>query len=212
MDVFFYESVDDIEQENKTIFVLPYVDKVSTEKTVTILLERSGVVDFDIICVHDSQRDGFVKIANAVYEKTQSDYFGYVASDAFPGRQWLAIGQSALERENRSFLAFNDGKWFGRCAGFGLARRKWINSIYDDNTVFFHGYKSHYADTELTILASLCGQLAYDPNAILIEVDFDKDKKISDLGDRSLYLQRLADLKKLNGWVSTEAFGWFKYE
>ena len=86
-------------------------------------------------------------------------------------------------------FAFNDGKWFGQLAGFGLVRRSWVNRLYD-GALFHPAYHQHYADTELTLIARQQGALLHDPNALLIEVDPQKDKRPINPADRQRFLER----------------------
>ena len=83
----------------------------------------------------------------------------------------------------------SDGKWAGALAGFGLARRSWATQHYDGN-FFYPGYKRHYADAELTLLAMQANAYAYEPNSLLVEVDWDKDTSAVDAADRALFLER----------------------
>jgi hypothetical protein len=58
---------------------------------------------------------------------------------------------------------------------------------------FFHsGYQRHFADAELTLLALQSGKYAYEPNSILVEVDWQKDQSQVDAADRQLFLERKA--------------------
>ena len=65
---------------------------------------------------------------------------------------WLALAVRAMEQQRASLLGFNDGKWHGQLAAFGLARRSWADSVYGGD-LFFSGYRRHYADAELTLVA-----------------------------------------------------------
>jgi hypothetical protein len=114
-----------------------------------------------------------------------------MAQDAFAGRQWLALALRALESRQAGLLGFNDGKWRGQLASFGLARRRWIEPLYGGD--FFHGgYRRHYADAELTLIAREQGRYAYEPDSVLIEVDWDKDGAAVDAHDRALFARRRA--------------------
>ena len=109
---------------------------------------------------------------------------------------WLKIAHDELERTGKSLLAFNDGKWFGRLAGFGMVRGAWAKSNYASGNLFFEGYKSHYADNEITELGKRQHQLAFNPNALLIEVDYNKlSRWQSDQADKSLFAQRRSFLE-----------------
>jgi hypothetical protein len=130
---------------------------------------------------------------NAAFLASQSTWFGYVAQDAFAGRRWLALALEALG-EQKHFLGFNDGKWAGALAAFGLGRRSWALQNYPQkaNAFFYPQYARHYADAELTLLALQAGVYAYEPNSVLVEVDWDKDSASVDEADRLLFTQRKA--------------------
>lgn len=59
--------------------------------------------------------------------------------------------------------------------------------------MFFHGqYKRHYADTELTLLAMQARGFVYQPNSVLVEVDWGKDQAQVDASDKALFKKREA--------------------
>jgi hypothetical protein len=141
-----------------------------------------------VLAIHDAKEEGFISLVNLAFTKSQSAYFAYVAQDAFAGRSWLEYGLSALGKD-KGLLGFNDGKWAGALAGFGLARRSWAEKNYGG--LFFHPrYQRHYADAELTLLALQEGKYAYDANSVLLEVDWDKDGSAVNDADRALFLER----------------------
>jgi hypothetical protein len=107
-------------------------------------------------------------------------------------------------------LAYNDGKWFGRLASFGLADRSWI-SQYEPHDFFHSGYHSHYADTEMSALASATGKLGYNANIAMMEIDFEKDKKSVNLEDKILYANRMKQFISHNSnWQNPNAFMEFR--
>ncbi len=56
---------------------------------------------------------------------------------------------------------------------------------------FFHpGYQSHYAETEVTVLARAKAVLTHNPEAVLIEVAWEKSGKGLHSQDRSAYHTR----------------------
>jgi hypothetical protein len=168
--------------------VLPYTDKRKMLDTVTILSKRATEPG-QIICVEDNASWGFVRIANTIFKASQAPFFVYLAQDAFPGRHWLKIALNTLQKNQKALLAFNDGKWFGQLASFGMIQRQWALSIYNGN-LFHPEYQSHYADTELTIIAEHQNQLVYQPNAVLIEVDPNKDNKSTNINDKKQFQKR----------------------
>lgn len=171
-----------------TLVVMPFIDAVAARRSALQLAERAGCEGL-ILAIHDDERQGFVATVNQAFQRSQSRLFGYTAQDAFAGRDWLVRADRALNRNQAKLLAFNDGKWSGALAAFGLADRAWASSNYGG--AFFHpGYHSHYADTELTLLARDKAVLTYDPEAVLIEVDWDKSGKSVRSQDQSLYRAR----------------------
>jgi hypothetical protein len=102
----------------------------------------------------------------------------------------LSIALAGLEHKNGVLASFNDGKWHGRLASFGLARREWAEKLYGGD-FFFPGYGRHYADVELTVLALQQQGLVYTPESVLVEIDWEKDGKPVSREDRALYLSRV---------------------
>ncbi len=182
--------------------VLPFTQPAQARQAAQLMSRRAEAPGL-ILGVYDEDGAGFVALANAAYRVSQSPWFAYVAQDAFAGRGWLRLALAALQG-GAVLAAFNDGKWQGQLASFGLARRSWIDTLYQGD-FFFSGYARHYADVELTVLALQQQGLAYDPHAVLIEADWEKDGKAVDAKDRALYLararngfgQRVSDLQLL---------------
>ena len=143
-----------------------------------------------LLGVIDDDQRGLVAMHNLIFKATQSTWYGYLAQDAFAGRAWLEIALAQLERTQAHLLGFNDGKWQGQIAAFGLARRDWAQAIYSGD-FFYPGYRSHFADAELTLIAREQKAYTYDPHAVMVEVDPHKDAKAVDASDRSMYLTRL---------------------
>jgi len=179
----FFRSVE-------VVIVMPYTDQAAAERCATLMAKRA-CADGSIICVHDVDREGFIPLVNRVFSTTSSKYFGYVAQDAFPGRRWLAIALETLGRNNNTLFAFNDGKWMGVLASFGIASRQWVSEIYG-GPFFFPGYGRHYADVELSVLAMSARSYCYDPNSVLVEVDWNKDGTSVNPSDKALYHERRA--------------------
>jgi hypothetical protein len=174
----------------EVLMVMPYTDQAAAERCATLMAKRAGT-DGVILCVHDADREGFIALVNRVFRSTSSRYFGYVAQDAFAGRRWLVIALDTLRKHQKSLFAFNDGKWMGVLASFGVASRQWASDIYGGD-FFFPGYGRHYADAELSVLAMNERSYCYDPNSVLVEVDWDKDAASVNSADRALYHRRCA--------------------
>jgi len=172
---------------NGVLVVMPFTQADHAQRAADLMSKRADAPGL-ILAILDSEGEGFVALVNRAFAKSQSAYFAYVAQDGFAGRSWLKLGLSALGSDKVLF-GFNDGKWAGALAGFGLARRTWAEKNYGG--AFFHSaYQRHFADAELTLLALQEGKYAYDPNSVLIEVDWHKDDAVVHESDRSVFLQR----------------------
>jgi hypothetical protein len=154
----------------EVIIVMPAV-KMAVAKALAAVLTARAKYPGLLIIAEDDRRFGFIHTANLVYRKTKSKYFTYIAQDAFPGKFWLAFAVETIKHAHAGLLAFNDGKWFGEVASFGLVDRDFTNSLYN-NSLFYPGYIMHCADVELSILARNTNNLAYNPNCIMLEVDY----------------------------------------
>jgi hypothetical protein len=154
------------------------------------LMAKRAMAPGTILAVYDDLQWGFIQIVNQAFLQTESDTFAYVAQDAFAGRAWLKLAIDALGQQYQ-FLGFNDGKWAGAMASFGLARRAWASKNYQGN-FFSPEYRSHYADAELTLLAMQAGIYVYEANSLLVEMDWEKDEKVVDENDRKIFLRRRA--------------------
>lgn len=174
--------------EYEVVIVLPLID-VEQARRIAEVMQRRTKVSGLLLLVEDDRRLGFVMVANLAYTRTRSRYFGYVAQDAFPGEGWLDCGLKTLKQSNCGLLAFNEGRFFGTVAVFGLATRKWLNSLYG-KCLFYPGYVSHFADMELSVLAARTSNLVYNPNAVLMEVDYGKHLHGNNPEDEKLYRRR----------------------
>lgn len=173
---------------DQALVVMPFLDATMAQRASHQLAKRSGCPGL-LLAVHDDHREGFVKLINRAFALSQSAVFVYTAQDAFAGRDWLAIASRALTKGKAGLAAFNDGKWAGQMAAFGLADRQWAKSVYG-GPLFFPEYNSHYADTELSVIARSQMKYCYDPDAILVEVDWDKESKLINSDDRSIFNNR----------------------
>lgn len=180
-----------------TILVMPCTDETQACQAAQLMASRAGITDALLLAILDEQRHGFIATANHAFAHTQSPYFGYVAQDAYAGRNWLQKALHTLDKTQKSLLGFNDGKWNGMLAAFGLGRRTWLNANYNGH-LFHPGYQQHYADTELTVLALDQGQYCHDPHAVLIEIDWEKDRKPVNHQDKQLFAHRKASWLKDN--------------
>lgn len=177
-------------RHDEVVLVLPFIDRdlaVQVEEILRLRASHPGL----LILVEDDARLGFIRVANFVYSRTASPFFAYLAQDAYPGMYWLEQGMKALQDSRAGLLAFNEGRFFGTVAAFGLVRRSWVATLYR-HMLFYPGYRSHCADTELTAIAYVRNQLVFNPNALLIEVDYRKHTKPNDPDDERLYRERQA--------------------
>ena len=180
-------AMDKLITAEGVLLAMPFTHSDLAQRAAQLMSARADAPGL-ILAIHDAKQEGFVSIVNQVFAKSQSAYFAYVAQDAFAGRSWLKLALQAMG-DNKGLLGFNDGKWAGALAGFGLARRSWASANYG-GSFFYPQYQRHYADAELTLLALQAGVYAYDPASLLVEVDWDKDGAAVDEGDRTLFLER----------------------
>jgi len=172
-----------------SIVAMPFVDAAMARQAAQLMAARAGCKGL-VLAIHDDSQEGFVTLINRAFIMTQSPSFAYVAQDAFAGRNWLSLAQTALAANAAGLAALNDGKWAGRLASFGLVNRRWARSVYD-GYLFHPEYQSHYGDTELSLIAEAQGALCYDPNAVLVEIDWRKDQTPTNKADKALFDARL---------------------
>jgi hypothetical protein len=175
-------------REDAPLMVMPFTDAAMAHRAAQLMARRAAVAG-DILCIQDVHRVGFIKVANAAFRRSVAPQFGYVAQDAFAGRRWLKLALDELTEKNGGLLAFNDGKWAGMLAAFGLVSREWALGNYAGD-LFCPEYGAHYADVELTLIAMQQRKFRFEPLSLLVEADWEKDTRQVDAGDRLLYYQR----------------------
>jgi hypothetical protein len=158
-----------------TVIVMPSLRMTLAQKAADVMVGRTEACGL-LVLAEDDCRIGFVATANFVYAQTISRYFCYAAQDAFAGYYWLEMALEAMQKKEAGLLAFNDGRFFGRLAAFGLVDRHWVNALYGGKALFYPHYKKAYCDTELTDIANMTGKLAYNPHSMLIEIDYGKHR------------------------------------
>ncbi len=173
------------------VVIMPCTDLDEGMKTAQILARRAGL-PCGILIVHDSLRLGFIKTVNETFVRISARYTVYLAQDAFPCRDWLKCAWETLEKTGKGLLAFNDGKWKGRIAAFGMARNSWVKTLYQGD-FFYPAYISHGADNELTVIARAQDQHVYNPDCTLMEIDPEKDAGGSNPKDRKLFQSRFLE-------------------
>lgn len=179
-------------REASVVVCMPATDPRQAERSAKLMARRGGT-DGLILIVYDEHRQGFIKTANQTFQHSSGTHFAYVAQDAFAGRLWLRVGINMLEKTQKSMLGFNDGKWQGQLASFGMVRRDWAETHYAGD-LFCPEYHSHYGDAELTLLAKAKDQFCYAPRSVLIEVDWEKEDKLANDADKRLFRARAATL------------------
>lgn len=170
------------------VIVIPSTDPDKARATARLLLQRAGM-KARVVIAHDSARSGFIATLNAVAARMDVKYIVYTAEDAYPGLDWLRTAHTRLEASGQGLLAFNCGKWRGRIAAFGMVRTAWVAGLYG-GPVFHPGYRRHKADNELTVIARITGALAYEPDAVLVEIDAGKVFVEQSPDDRALFCER----------------------
>lgn len=172
---------------------MPSTDEEMANSTADVLVSRAGV-PAQVLIVSDDLEQGSAVALNHICQHTVCAAMAYVAQDVFPGRLWLKRALTLLAQSKTGLVAFNDGKWCGEIASYGLLKTQWVRKIYGGG-LFFKGYKQHYGDVELSLIARSAGAFSYDPHAVLIEIDPDKDHKSVNESDRELFSNR-----KLSGF------------
>lgn len=168
--------------------IMPCIDKAQGQKTAEIL-QRRAKMDCEVLVVYDSSRQGFIKTLNDAAARITTKYIVYLAQDAYPGWGWLKCAYDALEKSGKGLLAFNDGKWAGWIASFGMVRMSWVKTLYN-GPVFYPGYKTHAADKELTVIARCQDMHVYKPECTLLEYDPDKDFGGGNIVDKRIFIHR----------------------
>lgn len=177
-----------IGQHDRPLVVMPFTDAGLAHRAATLMARRAGTAG-QLVCIHDVDRIGFIAVANIAFRRSISPVFAYVAQDAFAGRRWLALAVDGLRRKEGGLIAFNDGKWGGILAAFGMVSRPWALANYGAD-LFFADYHRHYADVELTLIAMQQRKFRFEPLALMVEVDWAKDARQVDSADRLLYHRR----------------------
>jgi glycosyltransferase involved in cell wall biosynthesis len=181
--------------------IMPCTDVEEGQKTAEVL-HRRAQMPCTIIVVMDTLRQGFIKTLNQTAARISARYIVYLAQDAWPGRGWLKCAFDSLEKSGKGLLAFNDGKWSGHIASFGMVRTSWLRDLYNGD-IFYSGYHSHAADNELTVIARVQDMHVYNPECTLVEHDPDKDFGGSNPVDRKLFEKRF--FRGFDGLVPLES-------
>ena len=178
-------SIVNDDEKPKIAVLMPCTDRELGTKVMQQLAANAGL-EADYHLLMDDERKGFIFKVNEFVNlfPTKYDFYIYTAQDAFGGKNWLKEAYSTMKVTGKGVLAFNDNKWGGKLAAFGMVRASYKAPF------FYEGYHSHYADTELSVAATLENQLCYNPKAIMFEVDYDKKTKSVNKQDKELFKKR----------------------
>jgi hypothetical protein len=159
----------------KIVVVIPCygILKEQQDKVKKIYEVRAGI-ECTIYMIEDTNKEGWVSIHNRMSKELEWDWYVYSAQDYYPGRQYLKIALESAIKHNKKHIAFNDGKWFGENATAGLVHKDLIQKI-PYKTLFYRGYFMHGADPELTAITKKLNEFHYEPLALCVEVDYNKD-------------------------------------
>lgn len=160
------------EDKAGSVAVLPTLDREAALQTAREMITLAGA-PLRVLIALDEERKGFIHAVNTAARQITAQYIIYAAQDARAGLNWLSHARTAMRESSGGLLAFNDGKWRGRLAGFGMVRTSWVKGLYG-GAVFHNGYHSHRADNELTVIARAQGRFVYCPEAVLLEQDAGK--------------------------------------
>lgn len=177
--------------EAPVVAILPWLKKAPARRAAELMVSRAGA-ELTVLAVQDDLGAGPMAIWNCAVGRTRGTFLIYCAEDAFAGRYWLRFALQAMQKPGAGLLAFNDGKWFGQLAAFGLVRREWMDTVYG-GALFNPDYAQHYGDTELTLIARQQQALVYHPHALLVEVDHAKDKRPVNAADHAMFQSRLSN-------------------
>lgn len=160
---------------HEVVVAMPAIDSEQAKQSANLMSRRAGAEGILLVII-DEQRKGYVSTINLAFSQSRSRYFVYTAQDAFAGRVWLRVALNQILKTSKDLLAFNDGKWHGLIASFGMVRREWVESLYP-NSLFHPGYHAHYADVELSLIARAQERMAYAARSVMVEVDWNKDER-----------------------------------
>lgn len=175
------------------IVVIPYKDEPldMIMKAERIHRDRAGV-PVTVHMIHDVDGIGPFAIHNRAFRDIPCDFYIYSAVDTFPGRLYAKIAYETIQKTRKGVLAFNSGKWFGQNASVGMVRSSYIKDK-QNGILFYPKYKHHGGDPELSERAMKFNQFVYEPLALLIEVDYEKDYRIGlHPADQKLFNDRKA--------------------
>jgi len=161
------------------------------------IMEIRAKVPCEVVIQEDVDRIGWVAMHNKMVQELDFDWYLYSCADYFPCRGYLKIALDAAKEHNKKFIGLNDGKWNGNNATVGLIHKSLIPKLYSTRTLFLPQYKFHGADPDITNRAKRLGEFLYVPEAVLMEIDYEKDfKNSSRLNPDDVALYKLRESKK----------------
>lgn len=157
--------------------LIPTINPDKAKQTADLIHLRAGY-PHKIIVEEDADRIGYVAMINKMAKENPSKYFLYGADDMYPGRNFLSIAMDVKRQTNAKVVALNDGKFYGNIATFAIVDYDYVSNLYNGN-ILNSMYNFHYADPELTLIAKAQKVYSYAPDALLVEITYDKDGKDS---------------------------------
>ncbi len=181
-------KLDSEEGEEITIIIPTTKEQLDlATKTAELHIKRAGMPCKVIMVINNI---GWVNALNRAVRKLESKYFVYSCADYIPGREYLKRAFDVMQMNKHvKLVGFNDGKWHGRIATVGLIETEYMKTLYGGD-LMFSGYTNHFADTELTRIAYDQDKYGYNSEAVLFEVDYEKEKRNVNEKDHKLFLER----------------------
>lgn len=171
------EKLVQIAMQQKVVVIMPSIKMDMAQNAADVMKIRAGM-PVSVEVIEDTKHEGFVKICNRVskdYLKKGYNLFAYTAQDAYVSKGWLLAAVMSQIEQMAGLIAFNDGKWWGKLAQFGMMTDDFMKTYLDGNMLPPH-YFGNYTDCELTLIAMQNNQFGWAQDSIMMEIDPDKDK------------------------------------
>ena len=177
---------------DKVVVVLPYIkDKERVDRLGKLIKKRAGIENIEVYSIQDTLGLGWIGIHNRLSKQLEYDWYVYGCDDYFPSRDFIKMAIEHAYKVEKRLIGFNDGKWFGKNATSGMVHKSLLPQLYGNNDLFYKRYKHHGADPDLTEKCILMNEYSYCPEAVFIEVDYEKDfNKTTRQDDMDLFLKR----------------------
>ena len=177
----------------KILVIIPYgPDQEGLAKQSKIIHELRAGIECTVEIIKDVDRKGWVWMHNEQSKREDYDIYVFSCADVWPGRRYLLRAYNTLKEKGVGMVGFNDGKWDGKNATVGMITKEYLRSNYEGGSWFYPGYKRHGADPDLAELSMIKNEFAYDPEALLIEIDIQKElgNRKYDESDTKLFMKR----------------------